>query len=812
MYPHQSIEKKWQEVWEKNKAFEVSEDPEKKKFYCLDMFPYPSSNGLHVGHPEGYTATDIYSRYLRMNGYNVLHPMGWDAFGLPAENFAIKQGVHPATTTAKNIENFRKQIKSFGFSYDWSREVDTSSPEYYKWTQWIFLQLYKKGLAYKRKARVNWCTSCQTVLANEQVVNASCDRCHSEVIQKELEQWFLKVTDYADELLSCLDTLDWPNSIKASQRNWIGKSEGLIFSAPVKDTDMALETFSAHFEACYADSFVVIAPDHPLLSTLLEGVPRKDHILNLAQQMINERALTREEREPTGIFTERWIINPLDGKELPIWIASFALADYGTGIVKCSAHDQRDFVFAKKYGIPLKVCLVPQDQTERERVERFEYCYSDMQNGILTEPAEAAGKQGRECRQLIIDHCEQNGFAQTSTTYKLRDWLISRQRYWGAPIPILYCDSCGEQGVPEIDLPVLLPTDVDFRPTGESPLTRSKEFHSVKCPSCGGSARRESDTMDTFMCSSWYYLRYTSPRETNQPFDKEKIQYWMPVDMYVGGAEHAVLHLLYARFMTKALRDCGFLSFDEPFTRLRNQGLILGEDGEKMSKSRGNVINPDDVVGMFGADTIRIYEMFMGPFEAVKPWSTNGAVGVRRFLERVWYIFDQIRKHPDLHTHTSSHELQKGVHKTVKKVTEDIVTFNFNTAVSSMMICVNALHDAIHKEEVIDKELQLRLLLILAPFAPHIVEELLELCGAEPISTHTWPTYDSELVKDSVVTVVIQVDGRVRDQIEVEVDCAEDMLKAHTFDRPAVQKWIEGKDIKKIIVVKNKLVNIVLES
>lgn len=811
MYPHQNIEKKWQEYWKTNKTFEASEDVEKKKYYCLDMFPYPSGNGLHVGHPEGYTATDIFCRYLRMNGYNVLHPMGWDAFGLPAENFAIKEGIHPATTTAKNIENFRKQIKSFGFSYDWTREIDTSSPEYYRWTQWIFLQLYKKGLAYKRKAPVNWCDSCQTVLANEQVVGGSCDRCHGPIIQKELEQWFLKVTEYADELLSCLDDLDWPPSIKASQRNWIGKSEGLIFSAPVKDTNIIIETFSAHFEACYADSFVVIAPDHPLLPALLDGVAERAHILSVAQQMVNERALTREEREPTGIFTERWIINPLDGKELPIWIASFALADYGTGIVKCSAHDERDFAFAKKYGIPLKACLLPADPEESKRVEAFEYCFSDMQNGILTEPAEVSGKQGKECRQEVIDHCIRNGFAKQSTTYKLRDWLISRQRYWGAPIPILYCDECGEQPVPEIDLPVLLPTDVDFRPTGESPLLRSKEFHSVKCPSCGVVARRESDTMDTFMCSSWYYLRYTSPHESDQPFDEEKLKHWMPIDMYVGGAEHAVLHLLYARFMTKALRDCGFLSFDEPFTRLRNQGLILGEDGEKMSKSRGNVINPDDVVATFGADTIRMYEMFMGPFEAVKPWSTNGAVGVRRFLERVWYVFDRINKNPDHHIQQSSADLRKMVHKTVKKVTEDIVTFNFNTAISAMMICTNALHDAVNADQPIDGDLQKKFLLILAPFAPHVVEELLENKGEEPSHLHAWPSYDPDLVKDAIVPVVIQINGKVRDQIEVEVDVSEDILKAHVFERPAVQKWIEGKEVKNIIVVKNKLVNIVTD-
>ncbi len=808
MYPHQKIEKKWQEYWKTNKTFEVNEDLEKKKYYCLDMFPYPSSNGLHVGHPEGYTATDIFSRYLRMNGYNVLHPMGWDAFGLPAENFAIKEGVHPATTTAKNIENFRKQIQSFGFSYDWSREVTTSSPDYYKWTQWIFLQLYKKGLAYKRKAPVNWCDSCQTVLANEQVVGGSCDRCHGPIIQKELAQWFLKVTDYAEELLSCLDDLDWPSSIKASQRNWIGKSEGARIAFPIVSNSLAIEVFTTRPDTLYGATYMVIAPEHPLIEQCAERITNLKEIRTYQRtaQTKNERERTQLEKEKTGVEVKGiQALNPANGESIPIWIADYVLINYGTGaIMAVPAHDERDFAFAKKYNLPITMVVCPHYPAATCPV--LDQAYTET--GHLVESGEFTGMASEEAKKKITEHVG----GSSEINYKLRDWLISRQRYWGAPIPILYCDSCGEQPVPEIDLPIPLPTDVDFRPSGESPLVRSKEFHSVKCPTCGDPARRESDTMDTFMCSSWYFLRYTSPHEADQPFDEEKIKHWMPVDMYVGGAEHAVLHLLYARFMTKALRDCGFLSFDEPFTRLKNQGMILGEDGEKMSKSRGNVINPDDVVATFGADTIRIYEMFMGPFEATKPWSTNGAVGVRRFLERVWYVFDQIGKNPDAHTKASSHELIKTVLKTLKKVTEDIVTFNFNTAVSSMMICANALHDAVNKGGSIDKELQQKFLLILSPFAPHLVEELLELRNEGPLSIHAWPTYDPKLVKDSVVTVVIQVNGKVRDQIEVEVNLEDAILKAHAFERPAVQKWIEGKDTKKIIIIKNKLVNIVTEA
>ncbi len=811
MYSPNNIEPKWQKAWLSEGIFNADDASKLPKSYILDMFPYPSADGLHVGHPEGYTATDIYSRYLRAKGYEVLRPMGWDAFGLPAENFAIKKGIHPRETTEASIANFRRQIQSFGFSYDWTREINTSSPEYYKWTQWLFLELFKKGLAYKKFAPVNWCEHCHTVLANEQVIGGACERCKNPVIQKELSQWFFKVTDYADELLSGLDSLDWPENIKAMQRNWIGKSEGLIFSAPVKDMSIEIRTFSAHFEACYADTFVAIAPDHSLLPELVAGLPNAKEILDFSQNIVNERAVNREEPEPTGIFTGRYIVNPLDGKELPIWVASFAMAQYGTGIVKCSAHDERDFAFAKKYQIPLKVCLLPTDPTEAERVRNFEYCYSDTQHGVLTEPAEFAGKNARDSRQDIATYCQRNSFAQPETIYRLRDWLVSRQRYWGTPIPIIICDTCGVQAVPEIDLPVLLPEDVDFLPTGESPLARSASFSAlVACPNCGNPAQREVDTMDTFVCSSWYYLRYTSPNDADCPFTKEAIDHWLPVSLCVGGAEHAVLHLLYARFVAKALRDMGFLSFDEPFTRLKNQGMILGEDGEKMSKSRGNVINPDSVVEQYGADTVRLYEMFMGPFSDQKPWSTQSIIGSRRFIEKVWTIvqtcIDEQRFGDE-----SAH-ITRDLHKTIKKVTEDIESFSFNTAISTMMIFSNTLQKELQVGNSLQKETLESFLIILSSFAPHVAEELWsQLAHSDFIARAPWPSYDPALAKDELVMLMIQVNGKTRDHFEAAPDMSQEDALAQALTQDAVKKYTQGKEIKKVVFVLGRLLNIVID-
>jgi len=806
MYPHKKIEKKWQKYWEKNKTFEVTEDAEKKKQYTLDMFPYPSGEGLHVGHPEGYTANDIFTRYLRMNGYNVLHPIGYDAFGLPAENFAIKKGVHPNDTTQKNITRIREQLKSFGFSYGWSREVNTSSPEYYRWTQWLFLQLYRKGLAYKKSAPVNWCPSCQTVLANEQVIQGECERCHASVVQKNLEQWFFKVTTYAEELLSGLETIDWPSSIKISQKNWIGKSEGARITFQIVDVNEKIEIFTTRPDTLFGATYMVLAPEHPLIDTLKKGIINATEIEDYQKttQKKNELERTSLEKEKTGVVLEGiYAINPATHKKIPVWIADYVLPTYATGaIMAVPAHDSRDFAFAKKYNLPIKMVVCPHYPASTCPI--LDEAYEG--DGHLVESGSFTGTTNTESKKAIAEFVG----GGTHIQYRLRDWLISRQRYWGAPIPIIYCETCGEQEVPEADLPVLLPTDVDFRPTGESPLSRSKTFHDVICPKCGKPARRESDTMDTFVCSSWYYLRYPSSQDEQNPFTKEKVSYWLPVDMYIGGAEHAVLHLLYSRFITKALRDAGFLSFDEPFNRLRNQGLILGEDGEKMSKSRGNVINPDDIVTAYGADTMRIYIMFMGPLEDAKPWNTASIMGSRRFLDKAWDIF--IKTSEELENAETPETLKRILHKTIKKVTDDIVTFNFNTAISALMILLNAMHDTVKNGGSIGVQTKKTFLLLLSPFAPHIAEELWESLGhAETITYHPWPQYDSTLLVEDTTTLIIQINGKVRDSIMVPTGISEEEAKKLALSRDVIKKWIEGKEIKKIIFARGTLLNIVAQ-
>ncbi len=804
-YDHKKIEKKWQKYWEENKTFRALEDPEKKKYYVLDMFPYPSNDGLHVGHPEGYTATDIYSRYFRMHGYNVLHPMGWDAFGLPAENYAIKKGIHPAEITEKNITNFRRQIQSLGFSYDWDREINTSSPKYYKWTQWLFLELYKKGLAYKKKASVNWCTSCQTVLANEQVVQGACERCGSAVIQKELSQWFFKVTEYADELLECLDELDWPEPIKLAQKNWIGRSEGAQIEFRIQNSEFRITVFTTRPDTLFGATYLVLAPEHPIIKNQEYRIKNTEEVGAYILQTKKKSELERTHlaKEKTGVQLQGVsAINPATGKEIPIWIADYVIGSYGTGaIMAVPAHDQRDFEFAKKFNLPIQIVVCPHYPAPTCPVldEAFEG------RGHLVESGDFTGMPSEEAKRAITEFV--GGIKKIQ--YKLRDWLISRQRYWGAPIPIIYCDSCGEVPVPEIELPVTLPIDVDFKPTGESPLTRSTSFHTVTCPQCGKAARRESDTMDTFVCSSWYYLRYTSPHACDEPFIKEITDYWLPVDMYVGGAEHAVLHLLYARFITKALRDSGTIQFGEPFVRLRNQGLILGEDGEKMSKSRGNVVNPDEIIEVYGADTMRLYEMFMGPFEDAKPWSTKSIIGSRRFLEKVWAIGERIKNQETRITEGAKNlPLEKKVHQTIKKVTEDSKNFKFNTAISSLMILANAFQDEKGHIPVI---LYSQFLLLLAPFAPHIAEELWSLLGHDTLAYQPWPSYDPAILEEKMATLIIQIDGKIRDRIELSKDASEEAVRTHVLTREVVKKWIEGKKIGRIVVVQGKLVNIVTE-
>lgn len=842
-YDHKEVEAKWQVAWEEAKVFVANDKSRQDKFYALCMFAYPSSEGLHVGHPESYTAVDIIARYQRMQGMNVLNPIGWDAFGLPAENYAIKIGVPPWQTTADSIVNFTRQLKSFGFSYDWSREINTSSPDYYKWTQWIFLEMYKYRLAYKKKAKVNWCDSCRTVLANEQVIDGKCERCKHEVKQKDLDQWFFKITDYAEELLAGLEKIDWPEPIKKSQRNWIGKSEGAMLRFNIKhlrlknEEDVSIEVFTTRPDTLYGATYMVLAPEHELVKNLESRISNIEEVNKYIKEAEKKSELQRTDlaKEKTGVELKGVkAINPANQEEIPIFIADYVLTSYGTGaIMAVPAHDERDFEFASKKAIPIRYVIKPKDINSLKRKVFPEYIYKiesgqtykdaekkyyedvfeKLQNGInsgygysgdgyLINSDEFDGMDSKDATKKITKKVG----GEMKIQYRLRDWLVSRQRYWGAPIPIIYCDKCGELPVPEKDLPVLLPQDVDFKPTGESPLVSSKEFHNVRCPKCSGSARREADTMDTFVCSSWYFLRYCDPHNTKEPFSKKSVKHWMPVDTYIGGSEHANGHLLFSRFFTKALKGFGYLKFDEPFLKLRNQGMILGEDGQKMSKSRGNVINPDEVVKELGADTVRLYEMFMGPLEDAKPWSTKGIIGVRRFLEKLWLVVDEWLANGQ--PAEGSDELKRLFHKTVKKVTADIQNIKFNTAVSAMMILVNQMA----KEKKFSIEAVKNLLIILSPFAPHIAEELWQkVGGAGFVCQQVWPKWDKKLVVDEEITIAIQVNGKLRAQIRIPTDITEAEVIKQALAQANVTKFIKDKQVIKNIYVPGRLVNIVVK-
>lgn len=984
-YDHKSIERKWQKAWDKQTVFVANEEGNKsKKFYTLSMFPYPSSQGLHVGHPESYTAVDILARVKKLQGYDVLNPIGWDAFGLPAENYAIKVGIPPWQTTTESIQNFTRQVKSFGFSYDWSREINTSDPSYYKWTQWLFLQLLKHGLAYKKKANVNWCGFCQTVLANEQVVENKCERCGFEVVQKDLEQWFFKITQYAERLLSGLDTIDWPEHIKQAQRNWIGKSEGAEIDFKIKDSELSIKVFTTRPDTLYGATYMVLAPEHNLVQNLASRISNLEEVKKYINDTKKKTDLERTNlnKEKTGVELQGIkAINPANNKEVPIFIADYVLATYGTGaIMAVPAHDERDWEFAKKFnleiipvikpkekktalilhgnggngqknwypwlrkelenrgyvvftpdmpesdkpilekwidaltpllpvinketiiighslGCPTAIQFVSQnklqvkklilvapthpqmewneiykthDKKNAEQMEKFtkvavdwdlvqkscqqiiglfsdndkyipkstldlyqhdlpgtyhlykgkgHFNHSDkifelpellemiidsaeINSGVLMNSGEFDGMESETAKQKITKKVG----GKMKTQYRLRDWLVSRQRYWGAPIPIIYCDDCGVVPVPEKDLPVLLPQDVDFKPTGQSPLVYSKEFHKVVCPTCGKKAKRESDTMDTFVCSAWYFLRYCDPHNTESAFDKEKVAHWLPVDIYIGGAEHAVMHLLYARFITKALKDFKLLDIEEPFSQLRNQGMILGEDNQKMSKSRGNVINPDEVVSEYGADTMRIYEMFMGPLEDSKPWSTTSIIGARRFLEKIWLLTAEWIANGK--STDQSADLTKLFHKTIKKVTEDIVNLKFNTAISAMMILVNKMA----KEKSFSPDLIGKFFIILSPFAPHIAEQLWQELGNDNlICTQEWPSYDKKLAQDEVVTIAVQINGKLRASIEVDMSVSEKEVLALVHSQENIQKYIAGKKIVKQIYIPGKIVNLVVK-
>ena len=850
-YDPNAIETKWQAAWAKAQVFKTPTDlnelSQKPKFYVLDMFPYPSGAGLHVGHPEGYTATDVVARLKRMQGFNVLHPMGWDAFGLPAERAAERDNIHPAIITAENEANFKRQINRLGFSYDWDREISTTDPKYYKFTQWIFLKLYEKDLAYLAEVAVNWCPALSTVLANEEVKDGRYVETGDLVEKRIMRQWMLRITAYADRLLEDLDDVDWPEGVKEMQRNWIGKSEGLVFRFPIKGLDLTLEAFSAHFETFKSDSFITIAPDHPLLPTLLEGLPQRQEVLDYCEGLIKKREASRDDnKEVEGIFTGRYALDPAGNGELPIWVANFVLKDYGTGIVKCNAHDERDFRFAKKYDIPLKAVLFPKDEVEAAKVRSFDVCYTDHTNGILSEPAEFAGKVAGASREGIIAYCEMQNLAVRKTSYKLRDWLFSRQRYWGEPFPILHAEDGSVIPMLEHDLPLTLPMIDAYKPTddGRPPLARaSKDWLNVVLPD-GRKAVRETNTMPQWAGSCWYYLRYIDPHNDQVLCSKELENYWMPVDLYIGGVEHAVLHLLYARFWHKVLYDCGVVHTKEPFLKLFNQGMILGQsyqdaqgkyyyphdietkDGklsakstgrevktqvEKMSKSRYNVVNPDEVIDAYGADAMRLYELFMGPLEQVKMWQMAGVEGVYRFLQRAWRLLIDEESGRVSATVVAQadepHAITRALHKTIKKVTQDTLDLKFNTAISQMMIFVNEAMAA----KAIGRDSALSFIRILAPYAPHIAEELWARLGERGfLCQSTWPTFDPALCEDDEVTIVVQVNGKRREEMRVSKTASSEEIQKQALENETVKKFMNNLPPKKIIVVPSKLVNIVV--
>lgn len=774
--------KRWQEAG----IFKASEEGDKKNNrYVLDMFPYPSGEGLHVGHVESYTGSDIIARYFRMKGHNVLHPIGWDAFGLPAENYAIKKGIHPQETTKENIARFTAQLQSLGFSYDWSREVNTSDPSYYKWTQWLFLKLYEKGLAYRKKARVNWCNSCQTVLANEQVIDGRCERCDNEVVQKNLEQWFFKITDYAQRLLDDLEGLDWPESIKQMQRNWIGRSEGAELEFAIEGADEKIKVFTTRPDTLYGATYMVLAPEHQLVKEITSD-QQEDDVDEYVKKTSAKSVLQRTEldKEKTGVFTGAYALHPITGARLPIWVADYVIMEYGGGAVMAvPAHDERDFEFAKKYRLPVVEVVSGGD------IKTGAYTGT----GRLINSGDQTGMDSQKAKKVITEKVS----GQWKVTYKLRDWLVSRQRYWGAPIPIIYCGKCGAAPVPEKDLPVKLPRDVDFQPTGESPLAQSKSFHDVKCPKCGGKAKRESDTMDTFVCSSWYYLRYLDPRNSNEPFSRDEASKWMPVDIYIGGAEHAVLHLLYSRFITKFLYDQKAIEATEPFAKLRNQGVVLGPDNQKMSKSRGNVINPDEIVESYGPDVLRLYEMFMGPFDQMKAWNSGGVEGVFRFIKKVTKLYEAKK-------YVESNEYLNETKHLVKSTAEKIEQMAFNTVVSDFMTYINSIAD--RKYSRADLEV---FATIFAVFAPFTAETLWSILGKEGLaSAQKWPDIGAP-ADESNCTVVLQVNGKVRDNIEINADLSEKETVERAKQSIAVQKHLDGQEVVKTIVVAKRLVNFV---
>ncbi|MEN8615242.1 leucine--tRNA ligase [Dehalogenimonas sp. THU2] len=810
-YEPQEIEKKWQTKWAADGLYKVNGDSPKTKWYALTMFPYTSGD-LHIGHWYAMAPSDAYARYKRMQGYNVMHPMGFDAFGLPAENAAIKRGIHPRTWTMNNVENMRKQIKSMGSVYDWDREVITCQPDYYKWTEWFFLKLYEAGLAYRAKAPVNWCASCQTVLANEQVIGGGeCDRCEGPVVKRDLEQWFFRITKYADELMDH-EGLDWPERIKIMQRNWVGKSTGaeieFLLDVPGVD-EKAIKVFTTRPDTVYGVTFMVLAPEHPLVAKITTADNKEAVEAYVAKtRRLTEIDRMSTEKEKDGVFTGAYVTNQLNGEPVPVWIADYVIASYGSGAVMgVPAHDERDFVFAQKYKLPVRVVIAP----EGYEGGPIEAAYTG--DGAMRNSAQFNGKSTAEAFDGICDWMELQGFGKRTTNYKLRDWLISRQRYWGAPIPMVYCDKCGIVPVPEKDLPVLLPEDAEFKPTGESPLKYAADFVNTTCPACGGPARRETDTMDTFMCSSWYFLRYCSPHDTEYAFNPDKTKYWMPVDIYTGGAEHAVMHLFYSRFFVKALRDMGLVNFGEPFKRLFNQGTITSNHA-KMSKSRGNVVNPDKYVAELGADTVRAYLMFVGPWELGGDWNDSGIGGISRWFNRVWKLsLDEYI--PGDFDPAAEAELIRKTHQTVRKVSTDIDRMQFNTMLAALMEFTNYLTPAREAARVSaeswNKAVE-TLILALAPTAPHLAEELWTLTGHEySVHNQSFPAWDESLTAEPEITLVVQVNGKLRARLPAPADITECQATDLALTNDRIKEFTEGKEIKTVIYVPGKLLNIVVK-
>ena len=800
-YNASEIEKKWQNIWDENQTYKAGTDMSKPKFYGLVEFPYPSGHGLHVGHPRGYTAIDIICRKKRMEGYNVLFPMGWDAFGLPTENYAIKNKIHPAIVTEENIKNFKRQLKMLGFSFDWSKEINTTDPNYYKWTQWIFLKLFKHGLAYKTKMPINFCTGCKVGLANEEVVNGVCERCGSEVVQKEKSQWMLKITEYAQRLIDDLDDLDYIEKVKIQQKNWIGRSEGAEVDFSIDGCDDKIRVYTTRCDTLFGATYMVLSPEHPYIEKYAGKIKNMDAVKEYQAEAAKKSEFERCElvKEKTGVCLEGLeAINPVNGKKIPIWISDYVLVTYGTGaIMAVPAHDERDWEFAKKFNLPIIEVVSGGEDVQKA-------AFTDVADGVLVNSGFLTGMRVKDAIAAMIDYLEEKKIGKRKVNYKLRDWVFSRQRYWGEPIPLVHCDDCGWVPVPEEELPLKLPEMKDFEPgeNGESPLNKAEEWKNTVCPKCGKKAVRETDTMPQWAGSSWYFLRYIDPGNNDVLAGKELLKYWLPVDWYNGGMEHTTLHLLYSRFWHKFLYDIGAVPTKEPYQKRTSHGMILGENNEKMSKSRGNVVNPDDIVNEFGADTFRTYEMFIGAFDQATPWSQQGVRGCRKFLERVWNLQDimtdgKIRP-----------ENESLVHKMIKKVSEDIDRMKFNTAIAAMMSFINEMYA---KGSITKGELSV-LLQLLNPTAPHITEEMWSLIGNEKTIDETkWPVYDEAKTVDAEVEIVLQINGKIKEKITVPASLSEDEIKNTALENDVIKGFTDGKTIVKVIVVKGKLVNIVVK-